>query len=59
MTRRCMDIKACAERMLEAPAQLWIIFAGAQAGLLGPVLADEPGRIGGEHMQRARQSPES
>ncbi|CAM9696036.1 unnamed protein product, partial [Phaeothamnion confervicola] len=29
LAHRCMELKACAELMMEAPAQLWLIFSGA------------------------------
>ena len=43
LARRCMDIKTCAETMLEAPGQLWLIFAGALASSKSPVDPAETG----------------
>jgi phthiocerol/phenolphthiocerol synthesis type-I polyketide synthase C len=36
LAERCLQIKACAERMAESPVPLWLIFAGARAGAAAP-----------------------
>lgn len=43
LTRRCLDIKACAERIGNAPATLWLMFSGALADETAPVNPVETG----------------
>ena len=43
LTRRCLDIKACAERIDSAPATLWLLFSGALASGRSPVNPVETG----------------
>jgi NADPH:quinone reductase-like Zn-dependent oxidoreductase/acyl carrier protein/NADP-dependent 3-hydroxy acid dehydrogenase YdfG len=43
LTGRCLDIKTCAERMLDAPAQLWLVFAGALHSTSSPIDPVETG----------------
>ena len=43
LTRRCLDIKACAEKINGAPATLWLLFSGALASGRSPVNPVETG----------------
>lgn len=43
LTRRCLDIKACAERIGNGPATLWLVFSGALATDSSPVRPVETG----------------
>jgi len=43
LTRRCLAIKACAERIGHAPATLWLVFSGALASEKAPVRPVETG----------------
>ena len=43
LTRRCLDIKACAERLGEGAATLWLVFSGALVDETSPVRPLETG----------------
>jgi acyl transferase domain-containing protein/NADPH:quinone reductase-like Zn-dependent oxidoreductase/short-subunit dehydrogenase/acyl carrier protein len=43
LTRRCLEIKACAEKLGGAPATLWLIFSGALGGKSSHVRPVETG----------------
>lgn len=43
LTRRCFDIKACAERIGNRPVKVWLLFSGALANGKSPVRPVETG----------------
>ncbi len=43
LTRRCLEIKRCAEKINDAPAVLWLVFSGALAAELSQIRPIETG----------------